>query len=51
MLVTPTPVLTPTPDFAQLAARVAELQAAQFNWSVFVGAVLIGLLILLVMRR
>lgn len=57
MLVTPTPsptplpLSTPTPDVGALAAQIAALQAAQYNWSVFVGVALLGLLVLIVFRR
>lgn len=57
MLVTPTPTLvptpaaTPTPDVAALMDQLARVQAAQYEFAVYAGVVVIGLLLLLVFRR
>lgn len=57
MLVTPTPTLapmppaTPTPDVGALVDQLVRVQAAQYEFAIYVGVLVIGLLLLLVFRR
>lgn len=54
MLVTPTLVPatpTPTPDVAVLIDQAVRVQVAQYEFTIYAGVVVIGLLLLLVFRR